>query len=51
MLWDLDLSHEFTEPFRDKFWPQQITEVHTATETIVQKNSQRLDRHLEMIST
>ena len=36
MLWDFDLSNDFTEPFRDKFWPKQVTEVHTATDTTLQ---------------
>ena len=37
MHWDFDLSHDFSEPFRDNFWPKQTTEVHTATETVLQK--------------
>ena len=28
---DYDLSREFTEPFQDKFWPQQVTQEQTTT--------------------
>ena len=34
---DYDLSRMYTEPFQDKFWPQQVTQVHTTTGSIIQR--------------
>ena len=35
---DYDLSRMYTEPFQDKFWPQQATQVHNTTGSVLQRN-------------
>ena len=45
---DYDLSRMYTEPFQDKFWPQQVTQVRTTTGSILQKKYVRdLDDSLQ----
>ena len=44
------LSRMYSEPFRDKFWPQQVTQVRTTTGNIHQRNYVRdLDGSLQQV--
>ncbi|KAL3158306.1 hypothetical protein ABBQ38_010550 [Trebouxia sp. C0009 RCD-2024] len=35
---DYDLLRMYTEPFQDKFWSQQVTQVHATTGSILQRS-------------